>query len=182
MKKISTLEKLISQLDKCDQRKDYIQLANSLALDEEELNNFAFWDKDQYTRNCIKRTNDYELLLLCWEKDQETPIHCHNGEECWVYLASGKIYEERFQKDDNDQPYPVDKQKMEDSGVSYMNDEMGYHLLKNLEDGRSMTLHLYVEPIDQCSVYDEDRQKFIFKELDYYSYQGEINKNTAVEN
>ena len=180
MKKINTLETLIEQLDQCDQRKDYIQLANALTLDENELNDLAFWDKDQYTRNCIKRTADYELLLLCWEKDQGTPIHCHNGEECWVYLASGKIHEQRFQKDENDQPYPVEEQKMEDSGVSYMNDEMGYHTLKNLADGRTMTLHLYVQPIDQCSIYCEEEQKFIFKDLEYYSYQGKLNKHTAI--
>lgn len=182
MKKIDTLEKLIQQLDQCDQRKDYIQLANALTLDEDQLSSYAFWDKNHYTRNCIKRTDDYELLLLCWEKNQETPIHCHNGEECWVYLASGKIYEKRFQKNEKNQPFSVDELKMENSGVSYMNDEMGYHLLKNLEDGRSMTLHLYVEPIDQCSVYSDEEQKFIFKDLEYYSYQGEINKTTFVEN
>ena len=182
MEKIDTLEKLIGQLNDCEKRKDYIQLAHALALDEDELKEFAFWDKDTYTRNCIKRTEDYELLLLCWEKGQETPIHCHNGEECWVYLSSGKIYEKRYQKDENDQPYAVDELKMEDSGVSYMNDEMGYHKLRNLADGRSMTLHLYVQPIDQCSVYSEEEKKFIFKELDYYSYQGKLNKDIAVEN
>lgn len=182
MGKINTLHQLIEQLDQCEHRNDYIKLAKNLSLDAQELSQYAFWDNNQYTRNCIKREQDYELLLLCWEKGQETPIHCHNGEECWVYLATGKIYEQRFQKDEEDQPYPVDELKMEKSGISYMNDEMGYHRLKNLADGRSMTLHLYVNPIDQCSVYSEEDQKFIFKDLHYYSTNGILNKEIEIEN
>ena len=182
MEKINTLNKLIEQLDRCCQRRDYVQLANALTLGEDELKDYAFWDKNHYTRNCIKRNNDYELLLLCWEKGQETPIHSHNGEECWVHLASGKLYEQIFQKDEKHQPYPVDEQKMKNSGLSYMNDEMGYHKLTNLADGRSMTLHLYVQPIDQCYIYNEEKQKFILRELDYYSHQGRLNQNTAIEN
>lgn len=182
MEKISSLKTLIHQLDHCKTRKDYVSLANKLDLDEKELSKFAFWDDQQYTRNCIKRTDDYELLLLCWEKNQETPIHCHNGEECWVYMASGKIHEIRYQKDEDDQPYSTNELKMVDSGVSYMNDDMGYHSLANIHNGRSMTLHLYVEPIDECSVYCEDSEKFIFKDLQYYSYQGEVNPESIIEN
>ena len=182
MEEISTLKRLIEKLDQCNQRKDYIQLANTLTLGEDELKEYAFWDKHHYTRNCIKRTEDYELLLLCWEKGQETPIHSHNGEECWVHLAAGQLYEQRFEEDENHLPFRVDEQKMNNADLSYMNDKMGYHKLINIADGRSMTLHLYVQPIDQCYIFNEEEQKFILKDLSYHSYNKELNQNTAIEN
>ena len=48
-------------------------------LNEAEFEKYATWNQESYTRNCIARTDTYELILLCWEKKQETPIHEHGG-------------------------------------------------------------------------------------------------------
>jgi cysteine dioxygenase len=122
------------------------------------------------------RTDKFELLLLCWEEGQETPIHCHNGEECWVYLAKGQLREKRYIEEDDTLKLLADV-KMTKDRLSYMNDDLGYHSLHNLKDGQSMSLHLYVGPIEECSVYKEEKDKFVFKELDYYSKNKKIFTN-----
>lgn len=169
---ITSLKKLLEVLSGCDGQ-DYFDIAKRLSLPEEELLPFAFWSADNYTRNCVHRTDEYELLLLCWEEGQETPIHCHNGEECWVYLAEGKLREKRYVINGRDLKLTADV-KMTQAKLSYMNDELGYHSLENLNDGRSMSLHLYVGPIYECSVYKEEKDKFVFKDLDYYSENKKI--------
>lgn len=172
---ITSLKKLLEVLPHCEGQ-DYFDLAKNLSIPDEELLPFAFWSNHNYTRNCVHRTNDYELLLLCWEEGQETPIHCHNGEECWVYLAKGKLREKRYVDKDGELELIADV-KMTQDRLSYMNDDLGYHSLHNLHDGRSMSLHLYVGPIDECSVYKEEKDKFVFKELDYYSENKKILSN-----
>lgn len=165
METINSLDDLIEALPEC-KGSDYVRISKNMTLPLEDLKPFASWSEDTYTRNCISRTEDYELLLLCWEEGEETPIHCHFGQECWVYLVSGELEEEQYQ-DENGEVVRVDKSNFQEGSLSYMNDEMGYHLLRNIADGRSMSLHLYMNPIDQCTIYDEDKEDFVLKELSY---------------
>lgn len=137
-----------------------------MSIPREDFKPYESWNKDHYTRNCIVRTDDYELLLLCWDVGEETPIHCHCGQECWVYAIDGELEEERFEEEGDD-VIQVDHTEYEKGSLSYMNDEMGYHLLRNVSKGRSMSLHLYMNPIDKCTIYDEDKEKFVLKELEY---------------
>lgn len=173
--KITSLNKLLEVLPTCDGQ-DYFDLAKNLSIPIKDLLPYAFWSKDNYTRNCVTRTDDFELLLLCWEKGQETDIHCHNGEECWVYLAKGKLREKRFVEENHELKLIADV-KMTQARLSYMNDDLGYHSLHNLNEGKSMSLHLYVGPIDKCSVYKEEKNKFVFKELHYHSKDKKIFSN-----
>ena len=172
MESITSLKKLLEVLPECENQ-DYFDLAKNLKIPEEDLLPFAFWSNETYTRNCVVRTEDYELLLLCWEKGQDTPIHSHNGEECWVYLAEGELREKRFVLQNEKLGKEADV-KMTESKLSYMNDDLGYHSLHNINNGRSMSLHLYVGPIDECSIYESEIDQFVTKELDYYSKKGNL--------
>ena len=135
---------------------------------------YEFWSEEGYTRNCLARTDSYELLLLCWDAHQGTPIHCHNGEECWVYVIDGELEEKRYEMNESDDLVLVEKSISQASDLSYMSDEMGYHLLRNTKSQRAMSLHLYMNPIDECSIYDEENGVFIYKELQYDSVKGEV--------
>ena len=77
---IESLNKLLEVLPQCE-GEDYYKLAKHLSIPVEDLKPYAFWSHETYTRNCVVRTDKYELLLLCWQEGQETPIHCRNGEE-----------------------------------------------------------------------------------------------------
>ncbi len=58
-----------------------------------EFEKYATWSETCYTRNCIAENEDFELILICWEKGQATAIHDHGGEECWVYFVEGEFRE-----------------------------------------------------------------------------------------
>jgi cysteine dioxygenase len=61
--------------------------------------------------------------------------------------------------------------------LTYMEDSMGYHTLKNHSDERAMTLHLYISPIDTCKVFnDTTEDSFKLKELKYDSYKGVLDE------
>lgn len=169
---ITSLDELLTQLPKCS-GDDYLNLAKQMSIPKSDLAQYAFFSEKDYTRNCISRTEDYELILLCWEEAQDTPIHCHNGEECWVYLVEGQLREQRF-KTEGEELIKTADVKMNEERLSYMNDELGYHSLHNVNNGRSMTLHLYVAPIKACSVYNEEKSRFEFKDLHYDSLKGKM--------
>lgn len=117
------------------------------------------------------RTEDYELVLLCWEEGQQTPIHCHGGMECWVHMVQGELEEKRFEQPDATiEPTLTNKMALTSSHLSYMNDDMGFHSLRNIYPGRSISLHLYAKPIDSCEIYNSDTGKGEARELSYDAY------------
>lgn len=170
--KITSLEELLEVLPQCT-GSDYVGLIKRIELEAKDFSSYQFWSPDHYTRNCIVKTESHELILLCWEEDQGTPIHCHAGEECWVYLLQGGMKEIRYedQKGTN-VPLPINETVVKERQFSYMSDEMGYHSLKNTHSGRSMSLHLYMNPIDTCQAYNEKTEEFDWKILSYHSKDG----------
>ncbi|MEX0811911.1 MAG: cysteine dioxygenase family protein [Chitinophagales bacterium] len=171
--KIQSLDQLLEVLPQCS-GSDYVDIAKDMELNAEDLLPYAFWSKEFYTRNCLARSDDYELLLLCWEPGQETPIHGHGGQECWVYLVQGLIEEFRYDLEEEPAIQLNNKQRvlLRESKLSYMNDDMGLHSLKNISEGRAMTLHLYMNPIDKCRIYDPSTKKLSWMETEYHSFKG----------
>lgn len=167
---ITKLDSLITRLDSCS-RDDYASLEANLDITGEALEPYASWSMDRYTRNCIKRTEHYELILLCWEKGQSTPIHCHGGEECWVYVVEGQIKERQYGYEDEELSL-ANQDDLAPGEQSFMCDDMGYHTLTNSHDGRTMTLHLYMDPIDQCTIYNSKTEDFRSVDLSYDTYAG----------
>jgi len=142
-------------------------------LKDSDLQAFATWEGQDYTRNCIERNDDFELLLLCWNPGDKTPIHGHGGQKCWVYQISGEIEERRFVNTE-DGPVLQYKHKLEEGQLTYMDDKMGFHVLSNPGEHRSMSMHIYVKPIDRCRVYNPEESCFEEKKLSYDQIISEI--------
>ena len=170
MRVITDLSGLIKELDKSS-KDEYAAIGAKLNIPPNQLQQYSHWNSKFYTRNCIKRTDHYELILLCWEEGQVTPIHCHGGEECWVYVIEGSLKETHYLLDN--QKLSLENVEILSKGEkSFMCDELGFHKLANINEGRSISPHLYMDPINSCGKFDEKTKKFEQVDLSYYSYEG----------
>lgn len=167
---ITSLSELLEVLPECT-KDDYCEIAEEMKISRSEVEKFLTWNNDRYTRNCLVRTEKYELLILCWDVDQTTPIHCHGGQECWVYMVEGQLKEEHFAEEQG-QPVFEDSSTMGEGQVSFMNDELGFHALKNESGRRAISMHLYMNPIDECSFFDEQKKEFITVSPSYDYFHG----------
>ncbi len=172
---IETLHELIETLNDSEPE-DYVKVAKNMNIPKSDFKKYAFYKPDGYTRNCIERTPVYELLLLCWNPGDETPIHGHDEQRCWVYQLDGAIRESRYRENDAGLMEECNRLELTPGGLTYMEDTMGYHSLKNSSNEQAMTLHLYMSPIDSCKTFDETEGAFIDKELQYDSYKGVLDK------
>lgn len=163
---IHNLNDLVTALTE-GERTTYSQIIHSLKLDKKELDDYCSWSKDSYTRNCIVENEKFELILLCWEPKQFTPIHDHGGEECWVKILDGNFSEIIYKEGTDGILNEVKSAQAKAGDVTYMIDFMGSHRLGNLDETRSMSLHLYAKPIRTCNIYDVDKKKFISKNMEY---------------
>lgn len=109
---------------------------------------YAFFDRNKpYTRNLISTDHEtYTLLLLCWNPEQESPIHDHPCDGCWLQVLEGGIREVRYDRQLNrtsEIDYP-------EGGLSYITDHVGYHKVGNPTEKPAVTLHLYAPPFEIC--------------------------------
>jgi hypothetical protein len=49
---------------------------------------------------------------------------------------------------------------------------MGFHLLKNGEEKKAMTLHLYMKPVDTCRVFNATDKCFDDRVLNFHTIDG----------
>jgi cysteine dioxygenase len=174
MNEITKIEDLIDALDNTP-KSERKNLIDQLHLNAEDLKDYATWKEGGYTRNCLARSAAYEIILLCWDKKAVTPIHGHGGQDCWVYQVNGEVMEMRFTADENNDLELKEKLRLKEGEISYMTDQMGYHLIKNNSKDKCMTLHVYAAPIDYCEVYCNEKNEFKISEMEYdYSFSEEI--------
>ncbi len=162
---IQSLSGLISALSE-EKNGGYSAIFKSLELPISELDSYISWEENCYTRNCIVANEDFELILICWDKGQKTAIHDHDGEDCWVYALDGEFREEIYAENKQKlslvktiDAYPKD--------ILYIADFKGFHSLENRSNKRSLSLHLYAKPIKNCLVYCTKENQFVRKELSY---------------
>ena len=170
MNDINTIEQLTEILDKIEpnQRAKTMKRIN---LQAAELATYATWTENCYTRNCLARTEKYELILLCWDIGARAPIHGHGGEDCWVYQVEGTVEEVRFQEE-GEALRETNRMTRSPGKLTYMNDRMGYHSIGNISNQRALTLHIYASPINRCKVYNDEDDCFEIKEMSYHTFKG----------
>ena len=145
---------------------------STIQLYPSDFEAFTSWNSARYTRNCIVRTDDFELVLLCWESGQDTAIHGHDGKECWVKVLSG-AFEERTYRMEGESFRSTGVRKLNPFEVTHANNADFLHSLSNASSGRAMSLHLYIEPIDECEVYNADLEGFETLSMAYDTIEGQ---------
>ncbi len=170
---INSLKDLITELKQTNP-KDFPKIVSQIDIDASEFEKYNYWCDDSYTRNCIERTETFELMLLCWNNKQTTPIHDHGGEKCWVYQIKGTVDELRYKENENGKLEVTQRMFLKPGSLTYMDDSMGYHTLENNNDEKALTLHLYMNPIDKCDIFNEDTQSFENKKMAYDTHQGKL--------
>jgi len=114
-----------------------------------------FDDEKPYTRNLISTDGEtYTLLLLCWNPQNESPIHDHPCDGCWLQVVQGGIREVRYDKQLNCVA-TLDYTTVGE--LSYITDNVGYHKVGNTTQNPSITLHLYAPPFESCQCWYSDK-------------------------
>ena len=157
-----------------EDRINYSRIIRSFNAHISSFESFCSWSSESYTRNCIVENEKFQLILLCWEEGQKTPIHDHGGEECWVKVIQGELKETIYKVNSSGELDTIKTSNYKTDDVSYMIDFMGCHCLENVSARKSMTLHLYAKPIHNCNLFDEKSGKSVRKKLCYSTVPEEM--------
>lgn len=169
MTKITGIENLISELESSD-LSNFKEIIENFEIDLAELQQYLFWEDGKYTRNCIHLSEKFELLLLCWDGNLVTTAHYHAGQQGWLKVIRGEIKETIIK---NDQKTIVSENINFVGGVTYIDDELGLHILESIGE-KPISLHVYAKPLTEVKYLDEEK---VLKDaqLSYHSINGILN-------
>ena len=109
---------------------------------------------DECLQSCLNQTHrDFEIILLCWLPNQMAPIHGHEGEKCWFKVISGSLQICNYSiKSLN----PLDLKLEEEINATkgYLDGPADIHSIENCSNKPVITLHIYANPYDTCTVYN----------------------------
>jgi len=123
---------------------------------------------EHYTRNLIHRTPLFELIAICWESGQKSPVHNHRDQRCWMAVAFGKVMVHNFKLVRKDPATGFCELKsstqflIEPNSPQEVDPEEPIHQVLNLPSfaSRAVTLHVYSRPFDTCEVYDLKARRY----------------------
>lgn len=140
--------------------------------------NYCVLDEQKYTRNLVHKGNgNYNLMILCWNKNQGSAIHDHSNSHCFIKVLDGQITEHVYNAPEFEQNsnalqiksvnvYSVDE-------ISYIHDKIGYHKVSNESlTNPAITLHLYCPPFDKCHAINEVTGEKTPCQVSYWSEMG----------
>lgn len=168
MNSSNKINKLVTCINEC-QTEDYLELLHSLDFKTEDFLDFINFSEKKYVRSCVAKGDDFELILLAWEKGQKSSIHGHDGNEGWVFVLQGEFEEKRYTLNPETEDLNLkSKVTLKEKEVCYTSKNTSeFHSISNINDGRSLSLHLYKNPIKQCRVYDEKNDELVKRKLVY---------------
>lgn len=110
----------------------------------------------KYRRNLVRRTADYEVLVLCWKPGQQSPIHDHSGSNCAVKVLSGAATEVKFDRTATGGLRVASAERLEAGGITASADA-DLHRVANWEGpGENLvTLHVYSPPLRGMQLYPD---------------------------
>lgn len=127
-------------------------LVERISRDAERYVDRLRFDSSQYMRHPVLLWEDWEVMMIGWEKGQITPIHDHRGVLGGMAILSGSLLEERFST-------PLLVPKLADSRTRPEGDlsEIGATVLHRLipKTPRAISLHVYRPPLRTMGVWDQ---------------------------
>ncbi len=165
------------------------------------LEPYVHFHDANYTRNLIHRDEQFEIMAVCWQPGQRTPIHTHNGQLGWMIAQRGTLAVINYKwlgcnASDNQNVVGLDclagateldieRREVLDcypgGPVSTVDKAQTIHQV--VVQGREpvISLHIYSRPIDSCVAFDLKTRQCYRRTLAFFSRHGQVLLDTPLE-
>jgi cysteine dioxygenase len=149
-----SLEEFILEMSCLPAASDLAQLqerVDQLQLKDQCLRPYISFSDQAYSRRLVHRTPQFELLLLCWQPGQFSPIHDHSDSLNVTRVCQGGLTSREFVRtaEGVKQSKSVE---LEPNAVVAV-DRHAIHQLANTSDAPLVTFHVYARPLQDIQVY-----------------------------
>jgi cysteine dioxygenase len=151
-------------------------------VDERSITPYLFFSSNHYTRNLIFKDARFELIAICWEIGQESQIHNHHNQNCWMTIPTGRLRVQNFRVAEQlaSSRYcklePTNSFDIHQLLPAEVDPAEPVHQVSNLAEfnQRAVSLHVYSRPFDRCLVYSLETSEYREIPLHYTSEYGKL--------
>ncbi len=154
--RIRSLPQLLHALNEVALAHEFGEIFERVELSLADVQEYVRFKPDTYNRQSIRKTANYELLVLSWQPGQQSSIHCHSGSRGWMLNIQGCVVEYLYQLcQQGDEISLQDERKSQcyQATWSYIDDKRGAHRIAVEGSTPAVTLHLYAPPIESCNYF-----------------------------
>ena len=163
------------------------EFLTGVEIDVASLSPFVGYREDRYTRNLAYRDEQFEVMVLCWQPGQQTPVHTHNGQLGWTLVHRGHLQVVNFRWKGCNKPenqnvvgidclggateFDLEELKLLDcvpgGAVSTVDKIQTIHRMGNPknERERAVSIHVYSRPFDSCIAFDLEQRRCYRRQL-----------------
>jgi cysteine dioxygenase len=165
-------------------------------LSADTLKPYTYFRSDYYTRNLVYRDDLFEMMVICWQPNQKTAVHTHNGQLGWMQMAQGEVAVHNYKYQTCDCPERqnvvgldclggakhIELERLhtnvcnDGTGIYEVDKIQSIHQIENTDksDKGVVSLHVYSLPFDSCIAFNMDAGTCCRKQLSYYSRFGKV--------
>jgi len=110
------------------------------------------YSAQRYMRHPIALWDDWEVMLIAWERGQVTPVHDHRGVMGGMVVMSGALQEERFETPQR-RPELYENRTRPEGDMSDIVPTVLHRLLPTTP--RAVSLHVYRPPLRTMGIWDD---------------------------
>lgn len=181
---ISGLKSVSDDEFTCD---NVYQFLSDNPIEVDSITRYFHWSPSFYTRNLIYKDDRFEMLAICWEAGQNSTVHNHAEQKCWMTVPIGRLKGQNFGVVDMDESrnycklVETDSFELSDCLSAKVELEEPIHQILNLPEynERAVSVHIYSKPFDKCISYCRDTDTFKEVELCYTSIGGKLLNQAA---
>ncbi|RKH31752.1 cysteine dioxygenase [Corallococcus praedator] len=149
-----------------------------LQVEPSSLKPYLHFLPGRYTRNLVHRDEGLEVIVNCWSPGVSSPIHDHDGQECWFSVQRGQFLLENYPLLEGGTGPGVARlgapERVGPVGpghVDFRDAGAPIHRVCSTS-APGVTLHVYAGPVAQCLVFDPRRNRCAAHSLRYHSIFG----------
>ncbi len=151
---LAALVATLESLDNFPELSRIYQWLEKAEILDDELGPYSQFKEGNYFRHRVCRNKFVEMLVLCWQPGQRTPIHDHNGSHGGVKVCKGTLWETTFNFD-NVTGLSYKSARDYSAGLVTGSDVPDIHQLGNpdVSEQNLITLHVYSPPLGVLHTY-----------------------------
>lgn len=152
---ITTIHDLVRELLRHRDPAAYAGILARYDVPSHDLEPYYRWNTRHYTRTCINRNDEFELLVICYEPGQRTSIHDYDSQTAWIHPVMGEIVEERYELLSDGTLKQAGELHLRPGKDDSLRNGTSIHRFTNRGPDRAVTLNLYAKPMRKWRVFDE---------------------------
>jgi cysteine dioxygenase len=151
---ITSVHELVRQLVEQRSPATYGAVLERFVMDTHELSAYCRWNRRHYTRTCIHRDANFELLLICYGPGQSTSVHDYGSQTAWIHPIMGEVIEERFKLTPDGTLRCISEIHLFPGQRDHITNGNSIHRFTNRGVEGAITLNLYARPVCSWKLYD----------------------------